>query len=155
MEIAKRAPGISSRHVDWFPLPKYGVPIFANEELEMSKLLTGLMAAGFSFGISAAIAQDVQSDQDKAKAEAQHMRQKEQEVGAAGQNQTTPSEPGEKHFQEGKPTQSEARQPNGGSPDEDQAQAQKQFEEGKPQQSDSGQAPQASPAYDQKGNQKQ
>ena len=46
----------------------------------MSKLLTALIAAGFGFGLNAAVAQDVKSDSEKAKGQEEIMQQKEQGV---------------------------------------------------------------------------
>jgi hypothetical protein len=44
----------------------------------MSKLLTALIAAGFGFGLNAAVAQNVDSDKDKARGQDQATQQKEQ-----------------------------------------------------------------------------
>jgi len=71
----------------------------------MSKnLLTALLAAGFGFGLNAAVAQDVRSDSEKAKTEEQIMQQKEQGVAqpahgqrnrpTTGDGRTTQSAPG-------------------------------------------------------------
>jgi hypothetical protein len=49
----------------------------------MSKLLTALLAVGFGFGLNAAIAQDVKSDQSKADRQEQIMQQKEQDTDAS------------------------------------------------------------------------
>lgn len=53
----------------------------------MSKLLTALIAAGFGFGLNAAVAQDVKSDREKAKGQEEIMQQKEQGVGQHTQGQ--------------------------------------------------------------------
>jgi hypothetical protein len=52
----------------------------------MSKLITGLLSLGLVFGIDAAIAQNVKSDQDKARGQEQQMEQKEKPTGNAGQS---------------------------------------------------------------------
>ena len=51
----------------------------------MSKLLTALIAAGFGFGLNAAVAQDVKSDSEKAKGQEEIMQQKEQGAGQSAQ----------------------------------------------------------------------
>jgi hypothetical protein len=50
-------------------------------------LLTALIAAGFGFGLNAAVAQDVKSDREKAKGQEEIMQQKEQGVGQRAQGQ--------------------------------------------------------------------
>ena len=53
----------------------------------MSKLLTALIAAGFGFGLNAAVAQDVKSDSEKAKGQEEIMQQKEQGVDQSAKGQ--------------------------------------------------------------------
>ena len=53
----------------------------------MSKLLTALIAAGFGFGLNAAVAQDVKSDSEKAKRQEEIMQQKEKGAGNSAQGQ--------------------------------------------------------------------
>ena len=45
--------------------------------MSMSKLLSAVVAAGFALGLSAAVAQNVDSDKDKAKGQEQIMQEKE------------------------------------------------------------------------------
>src|SRR5690242_4501891 len=61
--------------------------IHSNKETLMSKLLTALIAAGFGFGLNAAVAQDVKSDSEKAKRQEEIMQQKEQGAGNSAQGQ--------------------------------------------------------------------
>jgi hypothetical protein len=55
----------------------------------MSKLLTALIAAGFGIGLNAAVAQNVNSDKDKAQGQDKVMQDKEQ---AAKQNSSSPQQ---------------------------------------------------------------
>ncbi len=52
----------------------------------MSKWITALLSLGLMFGIDAAMAQNVKSDQDKARGQEQQMEQKERPTGNAGQS---------------------------------------------------------------------
>ena len=90
----------------------------------MSKLHMGLLAAGLCFGLSAAVAQNVDSERDKTRAQQQTMEQKD--TGAAGQTEK---------FKEGKPQQSEADRGEKGRGDA----AEKHYDQGKPGQTEATQ----------------
>jgi len=53
----------------------------------MSKLLSALVAAGFAFSLTTALAQNVKSDSDKAKGQEDVMQKKEQGTDGAAQGQ--------------------------------------------------------------------
>jgi hypothetical protein len=53
----------------------------------MSKLLSALIAAGFAFGVSGAIAQNVKSDSEKQRTQEKVMEQKEQGTDQSTQGQ--------------------------------------------------------------------
>jgi hypothetical protein len=57
----------------------------------MSKLLSALVAAGFAWGFSGAVAQNVESDKDKARGQENIMQEKEKD-GAAGAGQAQPGQ---------------------------------------------------------------
>ena len=92
----------------------------------MSKLQLSLLAAGLCFGVSAAVAQNADSEQDKAKSKPS-IEQKDR--GATGQTEDS-------KFQAGKPQQSEADR---GEKGRDEIGEKKQFEHGKPDQSEATQ----------------
>jgi hypothetical protein len=91
----------------------------------MSKLHVGLLAAGLCLGFNAAVAQNVDSEKDKAKAQ-QSVEQKDKKgTDAAGQTENS-------KFKEGKPQQSEADRGEKGRAEV----GEKHFDQGKPGQSE-------------------
>jgi hypothetical protein len=92
----------------------------------MSKLHAGLLGVGLCFGLNAAVAQNVDSEKDRARAQNQSMEQKDKGASdqtenskfEAGKPQQSEADRGEKgrdevgakHFDEGKPGQTEATQ---------------------------------------------
>jgi hypothetical protein len=92
----------------------------------VSKLHVGLLAAGLCFGLNAAVAQNVDSEKDKARTQQQSMEQKD--TGAAGQTENS-------KFKEGKPQQSEAAR---GEKGRDEV-GEKHYDQGKPGQTEATQ----------------
>ena len=85
----------------------------------MSKLLAALIAVGFSVGLNGAIAQNVESDKDKAQGQEKVMKEKEQGTSGAGQTGQSDHQTGVKDGAdetkkvEGKPDQNQADQSTG------------------------------------------